>query len=191
MTDSEPATRPGKRERLIAAARSTLHEQGVERTTIADIARVADVPVGNVYYYFKTKADLVAAVIDLYQAGYESTIAALERRRTPKARLRALVTEWVDRRESLARHGCPIGTLCTELSKQADLLRPDAASILTRLRDWIAEQFRAMGRRDADELAVALLASYEGIAVLADALNDPALIATEGRRLERWIDSLA
>lgn len=191
MTDSLTRTSQGKRERLLAAARSTFYEQGVERTTIADIARVADVPMGNVYYYFKTKADLIAAVIDLYRTSYESMVASLERRRTPKARLRALVTEWVDRRENLARHGCPIGTLCTELSKQADLLGPDAAALLTRLLGWIEEQFRAMGRKDAAELAVALLASYEGVAVLADALNDPSLIAAQGRRLQRWIDSLA
>ncbi len=45
MTDSLTRTSQGKRERLLAAARSTFYEQGVERTTIADIARVADVPM--------------------------------------------------------------------------------------------------------------------------------------------------
>jgi TetR/AcrR family transcriptional repressor of nem operon len=44
----------GKRERLVAAATKMLHEQGVEKTTLADTAAAADVPLGNVYYYFKT-----------------------------------------------------------------------------------------------------------------------------------------
>ena len=44
---------------------------------------------------------------------------------------------------------------------------------------------------DARELAVALIAAYEGIALLAATLRDPGLIGTEGGRLERWIDSLA
>ncbi|MGV9661052.1 TetR family transcriptional regulator [Streptomyces koyangensis] len=48
-----------KRRRLTAAAAQVLHEQGVERTTLADIARAADVPVGNVYCYFETKGELV------------------------------------------------------------------------------------------------------------------------------------
>ena len=48
-----------------------------------------------------------------------------------------------------------------------------------------------MGRDDARELAVALIAAYEGIALLAATLRDPGLISTEGDRLERWIDSLA
>jgi hypothetical protein len=43
-------------------------------------------------------------------------------------------------------------------------------------------QFREMGRDDARELGVALLAAT---------LRDPGLIATEGARLDRWIDSLA
>ena len=56
---------------------------------------------------------------------------------------------------------------------------------------WIEQQFKAMGRRDARDLAFALLASYEGIALLANTFRDPELMVREGRRLERWIDSLA
>jgi hypothetical protein len=57
--------------------------------------------------------------------------------------------------------------------------------------EWAAGQFTAMGRADARELAVALIAAYEGIALLANALQDPGLIDAEGRRLDRWIDTLA
>jgi TetR/AcrR family transcriptional repressor of nem operon len=56
---------------------------------------------------------------------------------------------------------------------------------------WIEQQFKAMGRRDARDLAFALLASYEGTALLANTFRDPDLMVREGRRLERWIDSLA
>jgi AcrR family transcriptional regulator len=191
----EPApaadTRPGKRARLVAAARGLFYERGIERTTIADIANAADVPVGNVYYYFKTKGDLVAAVIDGYRTAYETRITTLDRRRTPSARLRGLVTTWVDQRENLTLHGCPIGTLCTELGKSADQLGHAAAVIMTELLAWIERQFADMGRPDARALAVTLLAAYEGIAVLANTLGDVELIAAEGHRLAQWIDSLA
>jgi len=40
-----------------------------------------------------------------------------------------------------------------------------------------------MGRDDARELATALIAAYEGIALLAAALRDPSLISTETNRL--------
>src|SRR5215469_16781598 len=121
MTDSAIHEAPvGKRERLVAAACRVLHEQGVERTTIADIARAADVPVGNVYYYFKTKAQLVAATLGGYQDTYRARIGELERRRTPKARLHGLIDVWCKQRENLTAHGCPIGTLSTELHKASD-----------------------------------------------------------------------
>ncbi len=54
-----------------------------------------------------------------------------------------------------------------------------------------ADPDRGLSRRDSRELAVALVSAYEGVALLANALNDPSLVATECRRLERWIDSLA
>jgi len=56
---------------------------------------------------------------------------------------------------------------------------------------WMEQQFRAMGRRDARDLAFALLASYEGIALLTNTFRDPEVMIREGRRLERWIGSLA
>jgi AcrR family transcriptional regulator len=66
MAASVASERPGKRDRLVVGARETIHRQGVEATTIADIAEASDVPVGNVHYYFKSKDELVAAAIGSY-----------------------------------------------------------------------------------------------------------------------------
>jgi TetR/AcrR family transcriptional regulator, transcriptional repressor for nem operon len=186
-----PGQGPGKRERLVAAARKTIHEQGVEKTTLADIAAAAQVPVGNVYYYFKTKDALVAAVLDGYLDSYGVISAELERQPTPQARLKALIQALTERRESLAAFGCPIGSLSSELDKRDGELQTRAATILSLLIDWSQEQFRALGRPDARELAVALISAYEGVTLLANTLRDPALISTEAQRLERWIDTLA
>jgi AcrR family transcriptional regulator len=64
---------------LVAAARELVYRQGVERTTLADIAQVADVRLGNVYYYFKTQDDIVAAVV---QAQRLERSTRSQRRRT-------------------------------------------------------------------------------------------------------------
>ena len=48
-----------------------------------------------------------------------------------------------------------------------------------------------MGRRDAYELAVTLIATYQGTALLSNTLSDPTLMSRESRRLGRWIDSLS
>src|SRR5918999_2138065 len=98
MTDSTQTPTQGKRERLAAGAREVIHRHGVEATTIADIAEAARVPVGNVwvpvgnvYYYFKTKDELVEAAIDSRARDVRSLLDSLERHRTPQARLKALV----------------------------------------------------------------------------------------------------
>jgi AcrR family transcriptional regulator len=197
MTDSgqvgEAASvaRPGKRERLVAAACELVYRQGVAGTTLAHIAQAADVPVGNVYYYFKTKDDIIGAVVQAHGDRLESTLAELERRhRSPKARLKALVGVLAERADSIAQYGCRYGTLCSELAKRADGSDPLASPLMQILLDWAERQFRAMGRRDAHDLAVELVASYQGSAVLTSAFGQPELMARQARRLQRWIEAL-
>jgi AcrR family transcriptional regulator len=191
MTDSFAAPKEDKRQRLVAGARRVIHEQGAEKTTIADIAQAAEVPVGNVYYYFKTKDDLVAAAIEGHARDVHALLESLETGRSPKARLKALVRELTAQSGLAARYGCPLGSLCSELDKRTDGLDRSCARLLELPIDWAENQFRLMGRRDARDLAVALIASYQGIALLTNTFRDPEIMARESRRLERWIDSLA
>jgi len=180
-----------KRQRLTAAAARVLHEQGVERTTLADIARAADVPVGNVYYYFKTKDELVQAALAEHTARLDELTGRLERLADPRDRLKALVEAWVGQRDVAARHGCPTGTLAAELDKRADgTLDAEAGAVLRRLLDWAAGQFRELGLPGPEDLALTLVSGYQGMSLMANALRDPDVMAREGARLLRWLDSL-
>lgn len=191
VTDSNRGRRSsGKRERLVAAATTVLHQQGVEKTTLADIATAAGVPVGNVYYYFKTKDQLVEAAIGAQEQTLATLLADLDTHRTPKSRLKSLLGTWSTQRDLAARYGCPTGTLASELDKCADGLDQEVAKIMRTLLTWLEAQFREMGRRDAPELAVALLSAYQGISLLTNTFRAPEMMATEIHRLERWIDSL-
>src|ERR671931_512495 len=100
MTNSVTQT-IGKRERLVASATALFHEQGVQPTTIAEVADRAEVPLGNVYYYFKTKDELVGAVLAGYLEQAATLIESFERGRTPQARLKALVRNWSDMRDAV------------------------------------------------------------------------------------------
>ncbi|MFD0410355.1 TetR/AcrR family transcriptional regulator [Kitasatospora sp. NPDC127116] len=193
MTDSvnRRTAASQKRRRLTAAAAKVLHEQGVERTTLADIAREADVPVGNVYYYFKTKDELVRAALSEHSAHLDELAERLERLPDPLDRLKALVEAWVGQRDLAARHGCPTGTLAVELDKRTDGgLDAEAGAVIRRLLDWAAGQFRELGLPDPDGLALTLVAGYQGMSLLANALRDPEVMTREGGRLLRWLDSL-
>jgi len=188
-----PAGRSGKRERLVAAATQMLHQQGAEATTLADIAKEAGVPLGNVYYYFKTKGDIIAAVIDA-QAGFiHSMLARLDAsQEDPGARLKALFAALAGENQMVARYGCPHGTLCQELAKHAEGPGAPDVSVLVRIPlDWAQRQFAAMGRADARDLAIQAIGAYQGAALLTSALRDPAVLERESRRMAAWIDSLS
>jgi TetR/AcrR family transcriptional regulator, transcriptional repressor for nem operon len=197
MTDSPSGQataverRPGKRERLIAAASWLLHQQGVERTTLADIAKAADVAAGNVYYYFKAKDDVVRAVIEAHVQQIKTTLAAIEaRHRSPKSRLKAFVREFTAQSEIVAQFGCPLGSLCSELDKRVTEPGLPAADLMRLPIEWAEGQFRSLGRADARDLAFDLLAAYEGSALLANTMRDPEILSGAARRIDRWIDTL-
>ena len=198
MTDSvlqtapAPKARPGKRDRLVAAAVQLLHQQGIERTTLADIAELADVPAGNVYYYFKTKDEVIAAVVDVHKEQVRATLETLDAgHRTPKARLKALARELGRQSELVANYGCPFGSLCSELDKRADAPDFAVADIMLVIIGWAEDQFRQLGHGgQSRDLAFDLLAAYEGSALLANTLRDPKIVSAAARRLDRWIDAL-
>jgi TetR/AcrR family transcriptional regulator, cholesterol catabolism regulator len=79
-------------DRLFGAAVELLGERGYAGTTVDDIVARAGVAKGTVYYHFRSKAGLVAALLD---DGLERLAALFEQEvqgaHGPQARLRALV----------------------------------------------------------------------------------------------------
>ena len=111
-----------KRVRLVDAAKALIHRQGFNLTTLADIAQEADVPLGNVYYYFKTKEAIGEAVIINRGRELHEALQAFEESANAKDRLLAYVQFEVDNAEETAKSGCPVGGLCQELAKQGGSL---------------------------------------------------------------------
>ena len=52
------------RGRILDAAESVFHEKGVAHSSLAEIAQVAGVTRGAIYWHFKDKADLFEAMMD-------------------------------------------------------------------------------------------------------------------------------
>ena len=186
---SRPARR-GKRDRLIAAAREVIYVNGVNSTSLADIAAEADVPLGNVYYYFRTKDDLVRAVIQDHLNMAQGLLSAIEAGAAdPGERLKAFFGALAGDTDQIAAYGCPFGSLCMELDKSA--AGPGAAADLMRVPiAWLERQFIAMGREDAHDLAMEVMARYQGAALLTSTLRDPAVMVAAKSRAAAWIDSL-
>ena len=69
------------RQRIVAAADQLFYIQGYENTSFSDIAEAVDISRGNFYYHFKSKDDILSAVLD---ARLEDIRARSEERRVGK-----------------------------------------------------------------------------------------------------------
>ncbi len=180
-----------KRERLISAADALIHRQGFYRTTLADIAEEAKVPLGNVYYYFKTKEDICKAVVTERKQALSNMLKSCCRRRDPMDALMNLVKVMIGHSRELAEAGCPLGGLSQELDEQCGELMDCADSCMKYLVDWSTEQFRLMGLKQAEELGFEFVSRVQGIILLANILNDPRQLKQQLKSVAEWIKSLA
>jgi len=178
--------------RLVQAAGSVVHERGFNATSLAQIAERADVPLGNMYYYFKTKDALGHALVEHHGRHQETLRQGWESNDDPHARLEAFINNTVSERDVLARHGCPIGTLNAELHKQGGPLAQRFGDIFADLLAWLAQQFRDLGRdvQESDRFAAHLLSALQGAALLAHTFDDPDFVTGEATLLKNWIQAL-
>jgi AcrR family transcriptional regulator len=182
---------PDKRTRLIETAMKLAYRNGFRETSLADIAEAAHVPVGNVYYYFKTKEELGEAVVERRLEEFRAARAEWDRLSSPKERLLAFVGSIQANREQLVRGGCPLGGLCSELHKEGGTLAKKSATLFTEPIGWLEKQFRAAGHdKDSRELAMHLFSAFQGMAAVAFGANDREVVVMEVRRLKNWINTL-
>src|SRR5438105_2014990 len=180
-----------KRSRLVSAAVGLAYQNGFGATSLADIAREAEVPLGNVYYYFKTKDEIGEAIVELRLAQLSAQRQRWDEAGSPKDRLCACVQGVFENKDFLAQRGCAVGTFCSELHKGGGAVATRATEIFAQHLAWIESQFRALGKgKDSSGLAVHLLSAMQGASVLAHTFHDPDLVATETKRLKSWIRSL-
>jgi AcrR family transcriptional regulator len=185
-----PKMIPDKRSRLIEAALKLVYRHGFENTALADIAHEAKVPPGNVYYYFKTKTEIGGAIVEQRLAGFRAMREKWDRMDSAKERLLGFVKMTVDNQAAVARFGCPIGTLCSELHKEGGPLAKKSTILFTETLAWIEGQFQALGGVDSRGLAVHVLSALQGASVLAHTFHDPDVLASEAERISDWIRAL-
>jgi AcrR family transcriptional regulator len=186
-----PKTKADSRARLLQAAEKTTYRYGFGSTAIADIAKEARIPLGNVYYYFKTKDEIGGAIINLRFSRFRKLLHGLDKADSPKERLCAFVQIKIKNREGLARGGCPVGTLCSELQKHGGAAATKSTILFAEALAWMEAQFKALGKgAESRGLAVHLLSATQGVSVLAHTFHDSDMIQMEAARLKEWIRGL-
>ncbi len=91
---AQPAPVGDTRELILEAAKTLLRRHGGNKLTVVDIARSLGMSHANVYRYFKSKSEILDAIVDEWMMKLAVFVEAIAQRPVPAAaRLEALVLE--------------------------------------------------------------------------------------------------
>ncbi|MDP6398670.1 MAG: TetR/AcrR family transcriptional regulator [Arenicellales bacterium] len=149
----ESAEHPGgvggrQRERIIRAATLVFSRKGYDGARVEEIARKADLPKGNVLYYFKTKKDLYRIVIEQVLTLWLDALGDIAVDDSPEEAIR----QYVNRKLALSRHYPEASRLfAMEVISGAPVI---GAHLRNQLRVWVEEKGRVFRRwQDQGQMA--------------------------------------
>ena len=182
-----------QRQQIIDATDELLYKKGFNLMSFSDISQASGVPRGNIYYYFKTKDEVLQAVIThrlkQMQQMLEHWEATLPE---PLQRLRRYAEIVSSESSRVTRYGCPMGSLNTELGKSQPELKKISKAQFDMFKKWLKKQFTLLNpHSDAEALAMHLLVHTQGIATMSSVYADKKLISREVKMINSWLDSIA
>lgn len=176
--------------KIVEAADQLFYQRGYEKTSFSDIANHVGLSRGNFYYHFKTKDDILDAVIEQRLANTRRMLDRWEAEGNgPRDQIIHFIDILVTNRIKIKQFGCPVGTLCSELAKLDHPAQGQANQLLTMFRVWLRRRFTRLGcGHHADQLAMHLLARSQGIATIANTLGSDTFIKREVTQMRIWLD---
>jgi AcrR family transcriptional regulator len=189
--NDRPLTAKGRetRQRIVEAASDLMVEQGVAAVSLDEVGRVTSTSKSQMYHYFTSKDELVAAVVvcvrDRILAFQGDLLTTVESADDLQGWARSIVEF---QRQAPLWSGCPLGTLASELIGEAGVGRID---IQEAFDSWQLLLVDALGRlrdsgslradADPEHLAMATLASLQGGLLMSKALQDetPLVVALD------------
>jgi AcrR family transcriptional regulator len=177
-----------RRGKLLAAAANRFWAQGFDNTSLAEIAADAEVPLGNVYYYFKTKRDIAAGVAGIFVSETEAMLQEVsEAEKEPRRRVLALIRRLSQSNRSRVERGCPIALAVRDFRAGAPEASTAAARAFELLIGFIGQELQRTGARPSAAMARAreIIVEWQGGIALAHALGDATILAESLRRAEQ------
>ena len=172
----------------MASAARLFWERGFAATSIAEVAGDAGVPQGNMFYYFRTKADLALAVADVFVDETQSLVAEAEAASPdPRERIRFLLRRLAQSNRSRVDNGCPISAAVRDFRRAAPGASARAAQSFELLVSFIARELQKTGPRPSIAMARAraVVIEWQGGIAVAHAFNDMTVLAESLRRAEQ------
>lgn len=177
-----------KREILVATAAGLFWQKGYPLTSLADLARESGIPLGNIYYYFKTKAELAGMVANVFVDETNRMLDEIAGADSePRPRLQLLVERLSQTLKSRVENGCPIALAVRDFRHDAPDAATRAAESFSVLIAFIARELGRTGLRPSLALGVArsAVAEWQGGIMLAHSLKEPAILSESFRRMEK------
>ncbi|MBE1552352.1 AcrR family transcriptional regulator [Mycobacterium sp. OAS707] len=158
MADTE------SRQRLVAGAADMMRRRGLNATSVRELAKHAQAPLGSTYHYFPGGKYELAAEAVRWADDLTTRALVKELQAGPLAGLRAFLKMWrkivVD---SDFRAGCPVLAASVEdLPDDGTAPRDAAAVAFGNWTSLLAQSLRDHGASDAESLAVLIVAAVEG-----------------------------
>ncbi|NBW56338.1 TetR/AcrR family transcriptional regulator [bacterium] len=163
-----------KKARLIQAAYQLFREKSYHATTLAMIAEQAEVPLGNVYYYFKSKEALLHAVLDRLTHNLQKLIININEKPTQKERIKEFIQYISDNAIELSDFGDPIVSLAKDLRDYPDI-HCKITEAMQNICKWFNQQFLGLATNPQLQ-AHSLLQRLYGVIALATTLKSPQYI---------------
>ena len=193
-------TRPSSntRERIILAAVELFYAHGYAATGMADILRKARANSGSFYFFFKSKEELLQAVLDWYLENLEPILIRplYEQTDDPIERVFLLLDGYRQRiLQTGFDYSCPIGRLALEIDPDK---RKIHQKIAANFNGWTAAARKCLedaGERlpssvDREQLAQLILTVMEGGVMQARAHHDIGPFDASVEQLRRYLRSL-
>ncbi len=184
------ARRSDKKDRLVHAAADLFWEKGFDATSLADIAKSAGIPLGNVYYYFKTKVHIARAVADLFVAQSRELVHDLDRQAgSAFERLDRFIDILDTLTDARTRRGCPISRGAADFKRHDKDAAAQSADALTVLERWLEDTLREAGLPDPKARARNIITTWQGAIALSHAYGSSDYLTTTLTELRATIRS--
>ncbi len=180
------------RQKIIEIADELIYANGYERTSFAQIGALAQISKGNFYYHFKSKDEILDAVIGHRLEKTRNMLDDWDQQGSePAERVKCYIRIVLQNWRLIRLHGCPVGTLVSELAKLDHPSRTAANKVFRLFRRWLAKQFSLIGNSsNADANALHILSWSQGVATMASAFRDKAFVEQEVVRICNWVDQV-
>ena len=190
-TDKMP-TKTSTKLTIIGAAQNHIYHKGFGSTSYADIANNTQLAKGNIQYHFKSKDDLLQAVVDQHIKGIREQLESWSLDcGTAYDCIERFITMVENNADSLALHGCPMGTLNSELGKDNRNLQHQARVMFDLFIRWLEARFRSiLSREEAQARAEQLMVMAQGASLIAHAYEDPEVVRRQTMIMRQWLEGV-